>query len=71
MGGVLLFFEKTYLIGVTDIKVGHKWYQTFLQKASYFIPHDGFVEWEVVPGCWLQVVEVTPSSGKRTFSCGC
>jgi len=40
MGGILLFFEKAYLIRVTDIKVRHKWYQTFLQKAPDFIPHD-------------------------------
>ncbi|WP_316568748.1 VOC family protein [Neobacillus sp. YIM B06451] len=58
-----MFFEMTYQIRVTDIKEGHKWYQTFLQNAPDFIPHDGFVEWEVVPGCWLQVAEGIPSSG--------
>lgn len=62
-GGILLFFEMTYQIRVNDIKIGANWYQTFLKKAPDFIPHDGFVEWEVVPGCWLQVAEGTTSSG--------
>ena len=53
----------TYQVRVTDIIAGHKWYQTFLQKAPDFMPHEGFVEWEVVPGCWLQVAEGKPSSG--------
>src|SRR5690606_40285033 len=46
-----------------DIEAGHKWYQTFLQKEADFLPHDGFVEWEIVPGCWLQVAEGEPASG--------
>ena len=58
-----MFFEMTYQVRVTDIEEGHKWYQTFLQKEADFIPHDGFVEWEVVPGCWLQVAEGEPSTG--------
>jgi len=58
-----MFFEMTYQVRVTNIEEGHKWYQTFLQKEADFIPHDGFVEWEAVPGCWLQVAEGKPSTG--------
>nr|WP_144924691.1 VOC family protein [Paenibacillus bovis] len=62
-----MFFEMTYQVRVTDIEEGHKWYQTFLQKEADFIPHDGFVEWEIVPGCWLQVAEGEPASGSGTL----
>ena len=58
-----MFFEMTYQIRVTDIHEGHKWYETLLKRAPDFIPHEGFLEWELIPGCWLQVAEGTPSEG--------
>ena len=58
-----MFFEMTYQVRVSDIKEGLKWYETFLNKSPDFIPHEGFVEWELIPGCWLQVAEGTPSEG--------
>ena len=65
-----MFFEMTYQVRVTDIEEGHNWYQSFLQKAPDFIPHNGFLEWEVVPGCWLQVAEgkTAPGSGPLRFA---
>lgn len=58
-----MFFEMTYQVRVTDFKEGQKWYEIFLGKTSDFIPHDGFAEWELIPGCWLQVAEGIPSEG--------
>lgn len=58
-----MFFEMTYQVRVPDIKEGQKWYEIFLNKAPDFIPHDGFAEWELIPGCWLQVAEGTPAEG--------
>jgi len=58
-----MFFEMTYQVRVTDFKEGQKWYEIFLGKTPDFIPHDGFAEWELIPGCWLQVAEGIPSEG--------
>ena len=58
-----MFFEMTYQVRVTDFIEGQKWYETFLGKTPDFIPHDGFAEWELIPGCWLQVAEGTTSQG--------
>lgn len=58
-----MFFEMTYQVRVTDIKEGQKWYEAFLNKSADFSPHEGFVEWELLPGCWLQVAEGRPAEG--------
>jgi hypothetical protein len=34
-----------------------------IKKKPDFEPHEGFSEWEVLPGCWLQVAEGTPTEG--------
>ncbi|MEH7388270.1 VOC family protein [Bacillus sp. JJ1521] len=65
-----MFFEMTYQVRVTDIKEGQKWYETFLNKAPDFIPHEGFVEWELIPGCWLQVAEGEPTEGSGPLRLG-
>lgn len=58
-----MFFEMTIQIRVSDFQKGHQWYKTLLKKEAELIPHDGFVEWEVVSGCWLQVSEGVPAKG--------
>ncbi|MEH7014778.1 VOC family protein [Neobacillus niacini] len=65
-----MFFEMTYQVRVTDITEGYNWYKTFLNKDVDFKPHDGFVEWELIPGCWLQVAEGTPSDGSGPLRLG-
>lgn len=60
-----LIFEMTIQVRVKEINEGIRWYQTLLNKQPDFIPHDGFAEWEIIPGCWLQVAE-----GKPTEECG-
>ncbi|WP_284139071.1 VOC family protein [Virgibacillus sp. LDC-1] len=56
-----MIFEMTVQVRVHDFTRGSNWYQTFLNRTPDFIPHDGFAEWEIIPGCWLQVAEGTPS----------
>lgn len=56
-----MIFETTIQVRVSDMTQGQKWYQTLLNKEPDFIPHAGFAEWEIIPGCWLQVAEGKPS----------
>jgi len=60
----------TIQIRVTDIGQGMNWYRTLLSKAPDSIPHDGFVEWELMPGCWLQVAEGLPAEGSGPIRLG-
>ena len=43
----------TTQVRVSNIEEGHKCYETLLNKKPDFISQDGFVEWELIPGCWL------------------
>lgn len=52
-----MIFEMTTQFRVSNIKEGQNWYEILLNKKPDFIPHDGFAEWELIPGCWLQVAE--------------
>lgn len=65
-----MIFEVTYQVRVTDISIGQRWYEIFLNKTPDFIPHEGFAEWELIPGCWLQVAEGTPSDGSGPLRIG-
>lgn len=63
-------FEMTYQVRVTDFDEGLKWYKSLLRKEPDFTPHDGFAEWELIPGCWLQVAEGTPAEGSGPLRLG-
>ncbi|SOC39793.1 VOC family protein [Ureibacillus acetophenoni] len=65
-----MFFEMTIQIRVNDFQKGKQWYQTLLKREPDFIPHEGFIEWEVTPGCWLQVAEGTPTEGSGPLRFG-
>lgn len=65
-----MIFEITNQIRVPDIKQGQKWYEILLNKKPDLIPHDGFAEWEIIPGFWLQVTEGTPSEGSGPLRLG-
>ena len=65
-----MIFEITYQVRVTDIQQGQKWYEILLNKKPDLIPHDGFVEWEIIPGFWLQVAEGTASEGSGPLRLG-
>lgn len=65
-----MIFEITNQVRVTDFNEGRRWYETLLNKKPDFIPHDGFVEWEIIPGFWLQVAEGTPSEDSGPLRLG-
>jgi hypothetical protein len=56
-----LVFETTYQVRVSNFEKGLNWYKTLFQREPDFVPHEGFAEWEIIPGCWLQVGEGTPA----------
>ncbi|WP_409296754.1 VOC family protein [Peribacillus sp. SCS-26] len=65
-----MFFEMTTQVRVSNMKEGLEWYKTLLNKQPDFIPHDGFAEWELLPGCWLQVAEGVPVEGNGPLRLG-
>ncbi|MCA1320625.1 VOC family protein [Bacillus tianshenii] len=65
-----MIFEMTYQVRVQDMKEGQMWYETLLNKQPDFTPHEGFAEWELIPGCWLQVAEGIPSEGSGPLRLG-
>ena len=65
-----MIFELTIQVRVTDFKEGRQWYETLLNKKPDYIPHDGFAEWEIIPGCWLQVAEGISSEASGNLRLG-
>ncbi|WP_079508637.1 VOC family protein [Mesobacillus jeotgali] len=65
-----MIYEMTYQIRVTDFEKGLHWYKTLLNKEPDFTPHEGFAEWEIIPGAWLQVSEGSPSEGSGPMRLG-
>lgn len=65
-----MFYEMTVQVRVVDYEKGRKWYETLLNKAPDFAPHEGFSEWELLPGCWLQVAEGEPAQGTGSIRLG-
>ncbi|REJ15636.1 MAG: ornithine monooxygenase [Caldibacillus debilis] len=65
-----MIFELTIQVRVKDINEGIRWYQTLLNKPPDFIPHAGIAEWEIIPGCWLQVAEGDPAEGSGPLRLG-
>ncbi|MGM9986013.1 MAG: VOC family protein [Bacillaceae bacterium] len=65
-----MIYEMTVQVRVPNIDEGQKWYEILLKKEPDFIPHEGFAEWEIVPGCWLQVAEGVPTEGSGPVRLG-
>lgn len=65
-----MFLDMTIQVRVTNMEEGQAWYEKLLKKKPDFIPHEGFVEWELIPGCWLQVAEGTPIEGNGPIRLG-
>jgi hypothetical protein len=65
-----MIVEMTMQIRVSDIREGQNWYQTLLNREPDFVPHDGFAEWELIPGFWLQVAKGLPSQGSGPLRLG-
>ena len=65
-----LITEMTYQVRVTDFKQGRRWYEVLLARKPDFIPHADFAEWELIPGCWLQVAKGIPAEGAGPLRLG-
>lgn len=55
---------------VSNFDKGLHWYQKLLQREPDFVPHEGFAEWELIPGFWLQLAEGTPTVGSGPLRLG-
>lgn len=49
---------------------GQSWYETLLRRKPDVVPHEGFAEWELLPGCWLQIAEGIPAEGSGPLRLG-
>lgn len=59
----LKVIEVTIQVRVDDFKRGVRFYERLLQRPPDFVPHKDFAEWELIPGCWLQVAKGQPAIG--------
>lgn len=67
---IYMIYEMTIQLRVSEFEKGQHWYTTLLKRDPDFIPHEGFAEWELLPGCWLQVAEGVPSIGSGPLRLG-
>ncbi|MCM3758230.1 VOC family protein [Sporosarcina aquimarina] len=65
-----MIYEMTIQVRVANLNKAQKWYETLLNKNPDSVPHEGFAEWELIKGCWLQVAEGTPSEGSGPIRLG-
>ncbi|MBH0172354.1 VOC family protein [Fictibacillus sp. 23RED33] len=65
-----MIYEMTVQVRVSNMEDGQKYYETLLNRQPDFTPHDGFAEWELLPNCWLQVAEGTPTVGNGPLRLG-
>ncbi|MBM6619192.1 VOC family protein [Bacillus suaedaesalsae] len=65
-----MVYEMTFQFQVADFKSGVTWYSILLNRKPDFTAHDGFAEWELLPGCWLQIAHGHPSGNSGPLRLG-
>lgn len=65
-----MIIEVTVQVRVSDFDKGFNWYRTLLGREPEYAPHEGFAEWELIPGSWLQVAAGTPTDGNGPLRLG-
>lgn len=65
-----MIYEMTVQVRVSNMEDGQKYYEILLNRQPDFTPHEGFAEWELLPNCWLQVAEGTPTVGNGPLRLG-
>ncbi len=60
----------TFQVRVSNYEKGMKWYKTLFNRKADFIPHEGFAEWELLKGTWLQVVKGEPTKDNGPLRLG-
>lgn len=68
--GLGMISEMTIQVRVSQFDQGLSWYRTLFQREPDFVPHEGFAEWELLPGCWLQLAEGEPTVGSGPLRLG-
>ncbi|WP_232698703.1 VOC family protein [Brevibacillus daliensis] len=63
-------YDMTFQIRVADFEAGSTWYEALLRRSPDFIPHDDFIEWELIKGCWLQLAKGEPAIGSGPLRFG-
>ena len=66
----MMVYEMTVQIRVPEFNSGKEWYVKFLEREPNFVPHEGFAEWELMPGSWLQLAEGVPAPGSGPLRLG-
>lgn len=64
-----MIYDITVQVCVANVGEGQVWYELLLERRPDYI-HEGFAEWELLPGCWLQVAEGTPVEGNGPVRLG-
>ncbi|HET7657056.1 MAG TPA: VOC family protein [Bacillales bacterium] len=62
--------EMTMQFRVLDHEEGARWYEKLFGRPADFVPHEDFAEWELMPGCWLQVAKGEPTEGSGPLRLG-
>lgn len=60
----------TFQIRVENYEQGIKWYEILFNREPDFIPHEGFAEWEIINGAWLQVAKGLPTNDNGPLRLG-
>lgn len=66
----MLIYEMTIQIRVADFTAAQHWYSTLLRRDPDDSPHEGILEWQLLAGCWLQVVAGVPAMGSGPLRLG-
>jgi glyoxylase I family protein len=56
------------VVPVTDVERSRRWYETLFGRAPDNNPMPNLVEWQVVPGGWVQVVEDDEHAGSTVVN---
>jgi len=56
------------VLPVTDVETSRRWYTTLFDRAEDNNPMESLIEWQVLPGAWLQVFEDATRAGSGLFN---
>ncbi|MFS0864745.1 VOC family protein [Fredinandcohnia sp. 179-A 10B2 NHS] len=65
-----MIFEMTIQVRVRNMKEGQKWYTVLFNREPDIVPHEGFAEWQIIPGCWVQIAEGIPAENSGFLRLG-
>jgi len=63
-----MFEHVLAVVPVRDLAVATDWYTRLVGRDPDNTPMPSLVEWQVVPGAWLQVFESAPAAGQTSVN---